>query len=93
MGLMNWTLGFVIFNLILLVYLFIFHLSHFRKYKSSFTIGLLIFVSVFFIQNAIAAYFYFTMMELYVAGTEIPVFFYTFVESLAFLVYIWIVRK
>jgi hypothetical protein len=92
MSLMTWTLGFVIVNIILLVYLALFHLNHVRKIKSGFTLGLLIFVLVFLIQNLMAAYFYLTMMPLYVSSVEIPVFVTTVIETLAFLIYVWISR-
>jgi hypothetical protein len=92
MNLMQWTLGFVVINILLLLYLGYSSLKNVRKYKSGFTIGLLAFIIVFLIQNLMAAYFYFTMMPLYVLGTEVPVFVTTFIETIAFLVYVWVIR-
>lgn len=91
--LMQITFWLAVINIALLVYLTIAHLRMMRSIKTSFTIGLLLFVLVFLIHNILAAYFYLTMMELYAVGAEIPVFIITLIETIAFSIFVWIIRQ
>lgn len=93
MGIMNITLGLAIFNIIILVYLAFLHLSHFKRFKSGFTLGLFLFIIVFLIQNITATYFYLTMMKFYADGLELAAFLITSIETIAFLVFTWIARR
>ncbi len=80
-------------NVILLIYLAIVHIKMARDINSSFTWGLLLFVIVFLVHNFLAAYFYLTMRALYAPGTELPVLIITLMETIAFLIFVWICRQ
>ena len=80
-------------NVALLIYLAIIHIKMARSVKSSFTIGLLLFVLVFLVHNILAAYFYLTMRALYAPGTEIPVLVITLIETIAFAIFVWLTRQ
>ncbi|MBS3081966.1 hypothetical protein J4416_03490 [Candidatus Pacearchaeota archaeon] len=87
------TFWFAIVNVILLLYLAVVHVRMAHSIKSSFTIGLLLFVFVFLIHNVLVAYFYLKMMNLYSPGTEIPVLVITLIETFAFSIFSWITRQ
>ena len=87
------TFWFGIINIFLLLYLLFVHIRMANSVKSSFTMGLLLFVFVFLIRNSLSTYFYLTMMDFYAHGTEIPVFIITFIETVAFAIFIWISRQ
>ncbi len=80
-------------NVILLLYLAIVHVKMARSVKSSFTLGLLLFVLVFLVHNLLATYFYLTMRALYAPGTELPVLVITAIETIAFTIFAWITRQ
>ncbi len=83
----------VVVNVILLVYLAIFHIFMIRDVRSSFTMGLLLFVFAFLIHNILAAFFYLTMRDLYAPGTELLVLIITSIETIAFIIFAWITRR
>lgn len=80
-------------NVALLVYLVAIHVKMLKSVKSSFTIGLLIFVLIFLLHNILYVYFYLTMMELYANGTDGLVFVITLMETIGFTVFTWISRN
>lgn len=82
-----------VINIFLLIYLVIVHIRMTQNVKSSFTLGLLMFVLVFLIHNILAAYFYLTMRKLYAPGTELLVFIITFMETIAFVIFTLISRS
>lgn len=90
---MQFTIGLVSINIIILCLLLFIYLKNLRSIKSKFTIGLVLFVTVFLIQNIVAAYFYFTMMDLYAQGTELPVLLLTIMQTLAFIIFLFITRE
>jgi len=91
--LMQLNFWLAVVNVILLLYLAFVHVKMARSVKSSFTLGLLLFVLVFLIHNILAAYFYLTMRALYAPGTEVPVLIITAIETIAFTVFAWITRQ
>ena len=93
MGLMSITIGLVVLNIVVLLYLFFIQLRIVNKFKSGFAIGLFLFILVFLIENIVSLYFYLTMMHLYAVGTDLPVFVLKALESLALLIYLWLVHK
>lgn len=93
MALMQFTLGLVLLNIIVLLWIIVIHARNFREIKSSFTCGLLIFTSVFLIENLVAAYFYLTMMPYYADGLEFPVLLLTSLQTIAFVVFLYVTRK
>ena len=58
----------------------------FVRMRSMFTLGLLLFVVLFLIQNAVALYFYVTMMPYFASGLEMYAFTFALVQTLAFAV-------
>ena len=82
-----------VINVVLLIYLAVVHIRMLVEIKSSFTFGLLMFVLVFLVHNILATYFYIDMRELYASGTELPVLIITSMETIAFLIFMWISRN
>lgn len=93
MALMQFTIGLVLMNIVVLLYLTGIYIKNFRSLQSKFTIGLLIFALVFLIENIVASYFYFTMMPYYANGIELPAFLLRLLQTIAFLVFLWITRE
>ena len=91
--LMQITFWLAVVNVILLIYLAVVHVRMARSVRSSFTIGLLLFVLAFLVHNLLAAYFYLTMRTLYAPGTELPVLVITLIETFAFTIFAWITRQ
>mgnify|MGYP001575004932 CR=1 FL=1 len=91
--LMQLNFWLAVVNVILLLYLAIVHVKMARSVKSSFTLGLLLFVLVFLVHNLLATYFYLTMRALYAPGTELPVLVITAIETIAFTIFAWITRQ
>ncbi len=91
--LMQLTFGLAVVNVILLVYLAVVYVRMARSVKSSFTIGLLLFVLVFLVHNILAVCFHLTMRALYAPGTEVPVLAITLIETFAFAIFVWITRQ
>ena len=92
MTLMQITLGLVMLNIFILIYLTIIQIRNLRIIRAPFTIGLLLFILVFLIENIVALYFYTTMMEYYALGTEKITFALTFLKTIAFIVFALISR-
>ena len=93
MTFMQFTIGLVIINIVILLYFTSIYIKNLKSIHSKFTIGLLIFALVFLIENLVAAYFYFTMMPYYANDTELPTFILKLLETIAFLVFLWITRE
>ncbi len=74
-----------IVSLIALLGLFVVYYRNFKSIKSKFTIGLLIFVVLFLIQNIVSLYYYATMMDYYVPQVEVHVFILTLLQAFGFL--------
>ncbi len=91
--LMQLNFWLAVVNVILLLYLTVVHIRMAWDVKSGFTLGLLLFVLVFLVHNLLAAYFYLTMRALYAPGTEIPVLVITVIETIAFVIFVWITRQ
>lgn len=77
-------------NIILVIGLLWVYLRNLQKMKSMFTLGLVIFASLFLLQNAVSFYFFITMMPYFVNEVESHVFILTFLQTLAFGVMNWI---
>jgi len=90
---MQITIGLIAINIASLLYLNFIYIKNLKSIHSKFTIGLLIFALVFLIENLVAAYFYLTMMPYYANGIELPAFFLRFLQTIAFLIFLWITRE
>lgn len=93
MAFMQFTIGLVIINIVILLHLSFIYIKNLKSIHSRFTIGLLIFALIFLVENLVAAYFYFTMMPYYANGTELPTFILKLLETIAFLIFLWITRE
>ena len=80
-------------NVVLVSGLLYVYTRNLKKFKSMFTFGLLLFASLFLIQELVSFYFYFTMMPLYAQGLENHVFIFTLLQSVAFLILNYITWK
>ncbi|MBL7055378.1 hypothetical protein ISS07_00520 [Candidatus Woesearchaeota archaeon] len=69
---------------VLLMLLIGIYSKNLRKIRSPFTLGLLIFASLFLLQNLVSFYFFFTMMDYYVADVAMHVFIQTLLQAIAF---------
>ncbi len=69
---------------LLLAALMAIYIRNMRKMRSPFLVGLMLFASLFFVQNLISLYYYATMMAYYVPAVETHVFLLTLLETVAF---------
>lgn len=91
--LMNLTTILTAINIILIIILLYVYIKNFKKIKSMFTFGLLIFAILFLIQNIISFYFFVTMTPYFVNMVEIYVFLFSLIQTLAFVILNWITLK
>lgn len=68
-------------NLILLGLLLYVYGTTYAKLRTGFTLGLLVFASLFLFQNAVTLYSYTTMMSFYVAGVDLHVAIFTWAQT------------
>jgi hypothetical protein len=54
----------------------------YKKMKTGFTLGLIIFATLFLIQNIITLFSYLTMMSLYASGVELHVTLFTWTQTI-----------
>ena len=80
-------------SVVLLLVLIILYIRNLRKIRSQLLIGLLIFTTLFFVQNIIALYYCLTMMDYYVPEVEFMVFIFSIIQTIAFSVMLWITWK
>ncbi len=80
-------------NIILIFSLMYVYLRNFRKIRSLFTLGLLLFSLLFIIQNIFSFYFYITMMPIYEKGLELYALIFTVLQTFAFAIMNWITWK
>ncbi len=73
----NFLLALVLFGLYLKIYL---------RTRSSFTLGLLLFAGLFVVQNAVAFYFFITMMPYFVPQVASYVLSLTLLQTIAFII-------
>ena len=66
------------------------YIRNFARIKTPYTIGMLIFIVLFLIQNSVAFYYYLTMMPLYAMGSGSFAFIFTSLQTLAFIILNWI---
>ena len=88
--LINITTASTIINIILTLSLSYIYLKNLIKIKSSFTVGLVIFTSLFLLQNIVSFYFLITMMPYFVDEVESYIFLFSILQTLAFIVLNWI---
>ncbi len=68
-------------NLVLIGTLLYVYGSTYRKMRTGFTLGLLIFAALFMLQNGIVIYSYVTMMSYYAAGVDLHVALFTWAQT------------
>ncbi len=90
---MNVITVFTGINVLLVAGLLSVYADSFRKTRSLFTVGLLLFAVLFLVQDAVALYFAATMMPLYDPGVEGYVLAFTLLQTAAFAVLNWITWK
>ena len=88
--LMSITLILNFVSILALLGLLYVYYKNLRHIKSKFTIGLIIFAALFLLQNVVAFYFHFTMMEYYTPKFEAYECIFTILQSVAFLILVFI---
>ena len=80
-------------NIVLVLGLLFVYVRSYAKLRSGFTIGLMVFAALFLIQNAVAFYYYFTMMPYFVEDVQVFALILSVLQTLAFAVMNWITWK
>ena len=80
-------------NILLILGLLYVYVKNLIKIRSGFTIGLVLFVSLFLFQNSVVFYFSITMMPLYTESVRIYMMVFMVLQSLAFSILNWITWK
>ena len=83
---MLYSFIFTVINCLLIFLLLYVYIKNAIKVKSLFTSGLLIFATLFLIQNIVSIYFYLTMMPYYVDEVETFGFIYSIIQTIAFTI-------
>ncbi|MBR9700043.1 hypothetical protein GOV09_06295 [Candidatus Woesearchaeota archaeon] len=73
-------------NILLVVSLLIVYVKNFKKVKSLFTLGLILFALLFLIQNIFSFYFAVTSMMLYAEGISNYVMIFSLLQTAAFII-------
>lgn len=68
-------------NLLLLGVLLYVYATTYAKFRTGFTLGLLIFAGLFLFQNAVTLYSYSTMMSYYAAAVDLHVAIFTWAQT------------
>ena len=71
----------VVINIILLSVLLYIYIQSYRRIKSKFTLGLIMFASIFMLQNVLWIIFIFVMRDMRSPGMGLPNFILTFIEA------------
>ena len=87
---MNTTTILTAISVVLLLVLLVLYIRNLRSVKSKLLIGLIIFVGLFLLQNAVSLFYYVTMMDYYVAGVEPHMFVFSLLQTIAFAIMLWI---
>ena len=87
---MHFTTALTGISVLLLLFLFVVYVKNYRKMKSSFTLGLILFASLFIILNGVNFYYFITMMPYYVEAVGTHVFLLSLLQTLAFGVLVWL---
>ena len=90
MTMMGLTTALTGLNIVLILGLLFVYISNVRKMPSVHTAGLLIFAGLFRVQNAVALYFYLTMMPYFAAGLESYALVLAALQTVAFAIMNWI---
>jgi len=77
-------------NLLLIIGLLSVYVKNLIEIKSWFTIGLVLFGALFFIQNGILFYFSITMMPLYAEGIGTYMLILSILQTAAFAILNWV---
>jgi len=83
---MRWSTVLTGISTLVLFALMTIYARSYRAMRSKYTLGLLLFVGLFVVQNIISLYFYFTMMDFYVAQVLLHVFLFNLLEAIALIV-------
>jgi hypothetical protein len=93
MWMMNVITIFTAINVLLVAGLLYVYAATFRRTRSLFTVGLLLFAFLFLIQDVVALYFAATMMPLYEPDVASFVLVFTLLQTAAFAILNWITWK
>ena len=80
-------------SIIMLAILLIVYITNYKKYKSGFTIGLVIFAGLLLLQNVLQVYFYTTSMQAYPPIVEQSTFIFEVIEIIAYGVILWVTLR
>lgn len=80
-------------SIIMLAILLVVYIMNYKKYKSGFTIGLVIFAGLLLLQNVLQVYFYTTSMQAYPPIVEQSTFIFEVIEIIAYGVILWVTLR
>jgi hypothetical protein len=80
-------------NIVLILGLISVYVKNFREVRTTHTSGLLLFASLFLIQNLVLLYYAVTMSEIYAKGVGFFLLVFAILQALAFAILNWITWK
>ena len=86
MAMTQYTVGLAAVNATLLLSLLYVYAQNYRRIRSSFVLGLLLFAALLLLENLLALYFSVTMMGLYAENVAVQAFILRIVETASLLV-------
>lgn len=92
-GMMIGSIGINWISIIMLAILLVVYIMNYKKYKSGFTIGLVIFAGLLLLQNVLQVYFYTTSMQAYPPIVEQSTFIFEVIEIIAYGVILWVTLR
>lgn len=87
------SIGISWISIIMLVILLVVYITNYKKYKSGFTIGLVLFAGLLLLQNILQVYFYTTSMQAYPPIVEQSTFMFEVIEVIAYGVILWVTLR
>ena len=87
------SIGFAGLNTILLLILLTIYFANYKKIKAEFNLGLFLFALVFLIQKITTIILYITTMMPFAAQVETAMFILEILQTIAFMVLVWITMK
>jgi len=90
---MELTVVFEVLNILLLLFLLSVYLNNYRQIKTSIGLGLIIFSALLLMQNAMAVYFHFAMVDYYSVAVMGHAAILSALQTVALAVLAWVTWK
>lgn len=82
-----------VINLGLILALMYVYFTNYKKVRSTYILGLLLFASLFFIHNLVSFYYNFNLLPFYIDEVKVFAFVFTLLQTLALLSLTWVTWK